>query len=325
VQADTGFSRDNCSQFCLRRDIAHPNIELITGTRVDKVQGEAGNFNVSIVTESRRVRKDRCTACGKCVEVCPVEVPDEFERGLKNRKAIYVRNPQAVPNIYAIDPDACTMCGECVKVCPTGAIDLEMQEEPRQINVGAVIVSSGFDEFDAAQMGQYGFERYPNVLTNLQLERELASAGATGGRLCRPSDGEEPKKIAFLQCVGSRDMKRNYCSAACCMYALKESILIKEYNPDIDVTIFYMDMRAFGKDYYRDYLKAKDMGVKFIRCRVSTFREDPGTKNMLLVARAENGELISSEFGLVVLSVAQCPSAGTDELGECLDIELNQG
>lgn len=318
------FNRDDCSQFCLRRDIAHPNIELITGTRVETLEGDPGNFIVSIVTESHRVKKDRCIACGKCSEVCPVEVSDEFEHGLKNRKAIYVRNPQAVPNIYAIDPDACTLCGECVKVCPTDAIDLDMPEEKRELAVGAVIVSSGFDEYKVTQMGQYGFERYQNVLTNIQLERELASAGATDGKLSRASDGKEPKNVAILQCIGSRDMKHNYCSSACCMYALKESILIKEYNPGIDVTIYYMDIRAFGKEYYRDYMEAKALGVNFVRCRVSTLRENPQTKNLLLVARAENGELISTEYGMVILSAGQCPSNGTVELSKALGIERNK-
>jgi len=318
------FSRDECSQYCLRRDIFHPKIELLTSTRVSGLDGEAGNFKVSITTESRMVKPDRCTACGLCVDVCPVEVPDEFEGGLKNRRAIYVRNPQAVPNVFAVDSENCTRCGKCVEVCPTNAIDLQIPEETRQLDVGAVIISSGFEEFDASQMGQYGFGRYPNVLSNIQLERLLASAGATGGKLVRPSDGKEPAKVAFLQCVGSRDMKRNYCSAACCMYALKEAILIKEYNPEIVVAIFYMDMRAFGKGYYREYMKAKELGVNFIRCRISTFRENPRNRNLMVVARAENGSSISSEFELVVLSIAQCPSSGAAELSEVLGVDLNR-
>ncbi len=318
------FSRDECSQFCLLRDFFHPNIELLTGTRVSGVDGEAGNFKVSVTAESRLVKPDRCTACGLCVDVCPVEVPDEFEGGLRNRRAIYVRNPQAVPNVFAIDRENCTRCGRCLEVCPTNAIDFEMPEETRQLDVGAVIISSGFEEFNAAQMGQYGFGRYPNVLSNIQLERLLASAGTTGGKLLRPSDGKGPKKVAFLQCVGSRDMKRNYCSAACCMYALKEAILIKEYNPEIVVAIFYMDMRAFGKGYYREYMKAKELGVNFIRCRVSTFRENPQSRNIMLVARTEEGSSINSEFDLVVLSTAQCPSSGTVELRKALGVELNK-
>ncbi len=318
------FSRDECSQYCLRRDIYHPNIELVPKTVIDKVEGEAGNFSVSVTTGSRLVKLERCTACGLCADICPVEVPDEFNEGLQNRKAIYVRNPSGVPNIFAIDKESCTKCGKCVEVCPTDAIDLELPDESRTIEAGAIIVSSGFDEFDSTQMGQYGFDRYPNVVNNIQLERLLSSNGKTSGQLLRPSDGKSPKSVAILQCVGSRDMKRNYCSAACCMYALKEAILIKELNPKIDVTIFYMDMRAFGKDYHRYYMKAQELGVKFTRCRVSTLRQNPKTNDLMLVARAEDGSLINSEYGLVVLSVAQCPSGSVAELAGILGVDVNK-
>ena len=318
------FSRDECSQFCLRRDIAHPNIELIPKTEVEKLEGKAGNFEVSLKTESRWVKSDRCTACGLCVEVCPVEVPDEFNEGLQTRKAVYVRNPQAIPNVYTIDREHCTRCGKCVEICPTNAIDLDLPDESRKFDAGAIIVSSGFEEFDSTQMGQYGFGHYANVLNNIQLERLLASGGSSGGKLIRPSDGKVPQKVAFLQCVGSRDMKRNYCSAACCMYALKEAILIKEQYPETEVTIFYMDMRAFGKGYHRYYLKAKDLGVKFTRCRISRVRENPQTKNLFVLARAEDGTSISSEFDLMVLSVGQCPSPHTVELSQILCVSLNQ-
>ena len=318
------FYRDECSQFCLRRDFAHPNIELMPNTTLEKVGGEAGNFEVSLKVESQWVKNERCTGCGLCVDVCPVEAPDEFNEGLQSRKAIYVRNPQVIPNVYTIDRENCTKCGECLKVCLTNAIDLDLPDESLEVNVGAVIASTGFTEFDSAQMGQYGFGRYPNVLNNIQLERLLSSCGSTGGKLLRPSDGKVPQKVAFLQCVGSRDMKQNYCSAACCMYALKEAILIKEQYPETEVTIFYMDMRAFGKGYYRFYLKAKDLGVNFTRCRVSRIRETRQTRDLLLLARAEDGSSISSEFDLVVLSAGQCPSPHTAELSQVLGVSVNQ-
>lgn len=318
------FSRDECSQFCLRRDIAHPNIELMPSTSIEKLTGKAGDFKVSLETASRWVKSERCTGCGLCVDVCPVEVPDEFNEGLQTRKAVYVRSPQAIPNVYTIDREHCTRCGKCVEICPTKAIDLDLADESQELAVGAVIVSTGFEEFDSTQMGQYGFGRYANVLNNIQLERLLSSYGSSEGKLTRPSDGKAPQKVAFLQCVGSRDMERNYCSAACCMYALKEAIMIKEQDPKTEVTIFYMDLRAFGKGYYRYYLKAKDLGVNFVRCRVSTIRENRQTKNLLLVARAEDGSSISSEFDLVVLSVAQCPSPRTAELSQVLGVDINK-
>ncbi|HEY40709.1 MAG TPA: CoB--CoM heterodisulfide reductase iron-sulfur subunit A family protein [Dehalococcoidia bacterium] len=318
------FSRDGCSQFCLRRDMAHPNVELIPNSRVEKVEGEAGNFQVTVNTVSRWVKTERCTGCGLCAEVCPVEVPDEYNDGLQMRKAIYVRSPQAIPNFYCIDRDTCTKCGKCIEVCPTNAIDLDLPDESQEVNVGAIIVSSGFHEFDAAVMGQYGLGRHANVLNNLQVERLLASGGRTTGELLRPSDGEVPKKVAFLQCVGSRDAERNYCSTACCMYALKEAILIKEKYPDTDVTIFYMDMRAFGKGYHRYYQQAQKLGVNFVHSRVSVIRENPKTKDLLLLARAEDGTDIRSEYNLVVLAAAQCPSTRAAELSEALGVDVNQ-
>ena len=318
------FSRDECSQLCLRRDFAHPNIDLLPNTTVEKVSGEAPSFSVSVKTRSGWVKTERCTACGLCAEVCPVEVPDEYNDGLQNRKAAYVRSPQAIPNFYTIDREACTRCGKCVEVCPTDAIDLDLEDESQDLTVGAIIVSAGFQEFDATTMAQYGFGRYANVLTNLQAERLLSSTGKTEGKLIRPSDKKAPKKVALLQCIGSRDMERNYCSAACCMYALKEAILIKEKTPKTDVTIFYMDIRDFGKDYYRYHLKAQEMGVNFVRCRVSTIRENPKTKNLFLLARAEDGTAISDEFDMVVLAAAQCPSSRMAELCEVLGVDANQ-
>jgi len=318
------FSRDKCSQFCLRRDMYHPNIELIPDTQVEKVEGEAGNFMVLLKTESRWVKRERCTACGLCVDVCPVEIPDEFNEGLQKRKAIGVSNPQAMPNVYAIDREHCTKCGKCVEICPTGAVDLDLPDESRELAVGAIIAAIGSGEFNAAKMGQYGFGRYDNVLTNIQLERLLASGGPTRGQLLRPSDSKPPQTVAILQCVGSRDIERNYCSAVCCMYALKEAILIKEQNPQAEVTIFYMDLRAFGKGYYRYYLQAKNLGVNFVRTRVSAIRENPRTKSLLLLARAEDGSSINGEFDLVVLSIGQCPSPLVAELSQVLGVSLNK-
>ena len=318
------FNRDECSQFCLRRDLSHPNIELIPNSIVTRLTGEPGNFKASLDVKSRWVIEEKCTACGLCAQVCPIEVNDEFDRSLKKRKAIYVRNPQAVPNVYTIDRDNCTKCGQCVEICPTKAVALNMPDAKRELSVGAVIISSGSQEFNAAEMGQYGFGRYPNVLTNIQLERLLADAGPSGGKLLRPSDGKVPQKLAILQCVGSRDTERGYCSEVCCMYALKESLMLKKQYPDAEVTIYYMDLRAFGKDYYRYQLQAQQAGVKFQRCRVSRVRENPKTKSLFLLARAEDGRSISREYEMVVLSAAQCPSPSIAEVNKAFSLKTNK-
>jgi heterodisulfide reductase subunit A len=318
------FSRDECSQVCLRRDLMHPNIELIPNARVSKLSGKEGDFKATLNIKSRWVIEERCTACGLCADVCPEEVSDEFNRGLKKRKAIYVRNPQAIPNVYTIDQENCTKCGKCVEICPTKAVVLNKQDETKELSIGAVILSAGATELPINQMGQYGYGKYANVLTNIQLERMLANAGPTGGQLLRPSDNKVPKKIAILQCVGSRDSERGYCSEVCCMYALKESIMLRERYPDAQVSIYYMDIRAFGKDYYRYHLQAKDKGVDLIRSRVSRIRENPKTKNLFLLARDGAGKSISAEYDMAILSVAQCPSPTISELSKILNIETNQ-
>ncbi len=317
------FDRDDCAQLCLRRDLGHRNVEVIANSYVEKVTGKAGDFKVTVATPSWWVKPERCTGCGLCVGVCPVEAPDEYEDGLHMRKAVYVRSPQSIPNVYCIDREACTRCGECVKVCPTDAIDLDLKDESRQLKASAIIVSAGFAEFDAATMGQYGFGRHANVLTNLQAERLLSSTGKTGGRLLRPSDDREPERVAILQCVGSRDAARDYCSTACCMYALKESILIKQKRPETDVTIYYMDIRAFGKGYHRYYMQAQELDVNFVRCRVSTVRENPKTFDLRLVARSDDGSDTGADCDLVILSAAQCPSARAGELAETLGVTTN--
>jgi heterodisulfide reductase subunit A len=318
------FSRDECSQVCLRRDLMHPNIEVMPNATLTRLSGEAGNFTATLNVKSRWVKEERCTACGLCAAVCPVEVNDEFNRSLGKRKAAYVRNPQAVPNVYAIDRETCTRCGKCVEICPTQAVVLNMTDETKDLKVGAVVVSAGSQEFDAKSMQQYGFGRYANVVSNIQLERLLADAGPTGGELQRPSDKKTPKKIAILQCVGSRDIERNYCSEVCCMYALKEGMMLRERYPDADVTIFYMDIRAFGKDYYRYHLQAKEKGVKFARSRVSRIRENPKTKSLYLLARDEAGKSLNAEYDLVVLSLAQCPSPYLADLSRTLNLATNK-
>jgi heterodisulfide reductase subunit A len=318
------FSRDDSSQFCLRRGLIHPNVEILARTEVDKIDGEAGAFTVSLKSVPSGVDQDLCIGCGLCVDVCPVEVANDFNEGLVKRKAIFLRNPWQPASSYVVDWASCTKCGACVEKCPTSAINLSEEESGRRLEVGAVILSTGFEEFDPELATQYGHQRFPNVVTSIELERILSPGGPTEGKLLRPSDQKVPQSVAFLQCVGSRDTKRNYCSSACCMYALKEAILIKMANPQVDVEIFYMDLRTFGKGYYRYYEQAKKLGIKFTRSRVPVVKQDFKNNDLLLTASGEDGSLTQRQAGMVVLSVGQTPSPRFGELAEALGLAINE-
>jgi len=319
------FFRDSSSQFCLRRGLIHPNIEFLPVTEVKEVEGEAGNFQVTLNSRATGVNPELCIGCGLCAEVCPVETESKFNEGLEPRKAIYVPHPYTIPHLYIVDWDSCTKCGACVEKCPTQAIQLDEAEKVRQLPVGAVILSTGFEEFDPCLATQYGYKRYPNVITSIELERILSPGGPFKGELLRPSDSRTPRSVAFLQCIGSRDSQRNYCSSTCCMFALKEATLIKQANPQVDVHIFFLDLRAFGKGYHRYFEQVRDeLGVKFTRCRVPVVKEDPQVKDLILSVIAENGALVKRQFELVVLSVGQTPAPQFRELCQVLGVELNK-
>jgi len=291
----------------------HPNIQLLPYSEVREVSGKAGDFVVKIVRKPRYVDETKCTGCGVCAQHCPVEVPNEFDQGLGIRKAIYVPFPQAVPLIYTIDRDNCLECGLCTKVCGVGAPNLDQRPQEMNVEVGAIVVATGCEIFDIAMKPEYGAGRYDNVITGLALERLLSASGPTGGHVLRPSDGRIPRKVAFVQCVGSRDEKIgiDYCSRVCCMYAIKEAELVKEHVHGADVTIFYMDIRAFGKGFEEFYRRAdNEFKIKFVKGRVAEIVEDPATKNLII--RAENieaAEPIDEEVDLVVLSAGLRPAA----------------
>jgi len=284
----------------------HPNIELHAYSEVHDIKKDENTFKVNIVRKPRYVDETKCTGCGVCAQHCPVEVPNEFDERLGLRKAIYVPFPQAVPLIYTIDKENCIDCGLCEKVCQAKAVDRQQQPGKVEVEVGAIIISTGFDLFDAREKDEYGYGIYPNVITGLTLERLLSASGPTGGHIVRPSDGKIPRTVSFVQCVGSRDEKSGnlYCSRVCCMYATKEAILLKEHVPEIDETIFYMDIRAYGKGFEEFYQRAKrEFGISYIRGRVAEITEDLRTQNLFLtVENTETGEILEHEADMVVLS-----------------------
>ena len=303
----------------------HPNIKLLAYSEVKEVRREGKNFKVKILKKPRYVDEEKCTGCGACAQLCPVEIPNEFDERMGVRNAIYVPFPQAVPLIYTIDKEHCLECELCQNVCMAGAINLQQQPEEMEVEVGAIIVTTGFNLFDAGKKEEYGYGLYDNVITGLALERLLSASGPTGGHVVRPSDGKIPKKVAFIQCVGSRDEKSGnlYCSRVCCMYATKEAELVKEHVPGVDVTVYYMDIRAFGKAFEEFYQRAKnEFGIKYVKGRVAEVLENPANNNLLIRAEnVESGELIEDDVDMVILSTGIVPAA-TNEFEKVLPLKI---
>jgi heterodisulfide reductase subunit A len=313
----------------------HQNIEILPYAEVAGVAGEPGNFTVTVRHKPRYVRVDLCNNCGLCAQVCPVERPDRYEGNLDSGKAIYRPPTRAIPPAYVIDMDYCTRCGKCVEVCPTQAVELEMAGSESEISVGAVILSPGFEPFDARLKGEYGFGHYDNVLSSIQFERMVSIAGSTGAAIVRPSDGQAPRRIAFIQCVGSREAPPQggggergglgYCSSVCCMYTAKQVAVAKKIQPDLDVTVYFMDIRAHGKDFdeYFDGVESLP-GVTYRRCMVSSVHQYQQTRNLALNYVAESGAVEEEDFDMVVLAVGFAPPVGFQQLGQALGVELNQ-
>ncbi len=304
----------------------HDNIELLPYAEVKSVEGTAGDFKISILRKPRFVDPKRCTLCEACIKVCPVEVEREFGGGLEKRKAIYLPYPQSIPHSLVIDPKTCTRCGACVKVCSPGAIDLDMREEEETIGAGAIILGFGFEPFLAQKKGEYGFGRYENVLTSIQFERLLSTSSPTQGYPIRLTDGKKMEKIAFIQCVGSRDPScgQDHCSTICCMYATKQAMIAKERSPHLKVTFFYMDIRPMGKDYERYYERAKtEYGIEYIRSAISSIKELQQTKNLLLTYVKEDGTFDEREFDSVILSVGFTPPQSVKDIAGRMGLQLN--
>ncbi len=329
ARLDKTFPTMDCSACILTPKMSDiswaESLELITNSEVLEVEGYVGNFKVKIRQNPWYVDKEKCNACGDCVDVCPVTVPNEFDMGLAPRKAIYIPFPQAIPNKYIIDIDQCIKCKKCAEACKPEALNFDDEEKIIEINPGLIIVASGFQQYDPSNDLLWKYGKSPHVLTGLDMERLLNAAGPTEGQVIR-ADGKKPKSIAFLQCVGSRDVERNpWCSRVCCMYALKHARMLREKYPDMQVHIYYMDIRAFGKGYEEFYeIAQREYGVRLIRGRVAEINENPERDN--LIVRAEDtllGEILTLEYDMVVLSTGVEPNSDTLDLAMKVGISLS--
>ena len=305
----------------------HPKIHLMTYSQLESISGHVGHFSARVRKKARYVDENACTACGDCAKVCPVTAPDEFQVGLATRRAIYMSFPQAVPAAYLINLDECLgnnpiACGKCLNVCDKNCIDFDMEDEIVEFEVGAVIVATGLDIFDATGLTEYGYTRCENVITSLEFERLISSGGPTQGDFVRPTDLQRPRRIGFIKCVGSRTLPapgtpqpgngdgrgHPYCSNICCMNTVKDSLLLLDHYPDSDITVYYMDIRAFGKGFEDLYRRSKESGVKYIRGLPGQILEDPCTHNLrLMVENTMTGELETHEQDMIVLSLGLVP------------------
>lgn len=383
----------------------HPNIELLAYSEVEEVKGEAGDFHVVVKKKARYVDESKCTGCGACSEKCPTVVPNEFERGLGYRKAIYKLFPQGIPSVYTIDPDHCRQltgkkCGVCAKTCQARAVDFEQKDRTIDLDVHAIVIATGYEVFDPSQIPEYRYREITNVITALELERLLSASGPTAGHLYRPSeieakrkieelekkekrikkgldnlekkfhqkseefykeyqknkDVEEEKKrwaqrykeylsiindleslrkeveragvakrLAFIQCVGSRDFRFcPYCSGYCCMHSIKEAIIAHEHEPETESTIFGMDIRAVGKGFEQYKIRgAEDANITYVRGRVAEIREGKNHNPVVVYENTKERKVHSEEFDMVILATACAPSQGIKELANKLNVELD--
>ncbi len=336
AQLDKTFPTNDCSM-CIESPkfiecARHPNIEILTYTEVDSVEGEAGDFQVTLLKKPRYVIEDRCTGCTSCVEYCPIQIPDPFNQDMSFNKAIHIYFSQAVPLITYVDPNACSYfiderCNICLGVCKNNAIDLHQKPEKMKVEVGAIILSPGYETFDPGLRNDYGYGEFENVVTSLDFERLLCATGPHEGEILRPSDHKHPHKIAWIQCVGSRQILEggnSYCSGVCCTYTQKQVILTKDHDAEAECTIFHNDVRSFGKDFERFYQRTEDLpGVRFFRSYVSVGKEIPETKNVTIRYSTPDEGVKEEEFDLVVLSVGLNPPKDVEALAQKYGIELN--
>ncbi|MEW6102244.1 MAG: CoB--CoM heterodisulfide reductase iron-sulfur subunit A family protein [bacterium] len=335
AQLDKTFPTLDCSACILTPKMVeasrHKNIKIYTYSEIEEVSGFMGNFKVKIRKKARSIDESKCTGCGLCLEKCPVKIPSEFNMGLGNRGAIYIPFPQAVPRIPTIDRENCLYftkkrCGLCKKACDRDAINYYQEDEIITEDVGAIIVATGFSLFDHSVYGEYGGGRFKDILSSLSFERLINASGPTKGHIKRPSDGKEPKSVAFIQCIGCRDDAKgiSYCGRFCCMYTAKQAILLREHIPDCKVHIFYIDIRAAGKGYEEFVEKARTKyGISYIRGRVSKIYQK---KDRLVVKGADTlaGIPLSVEVDMVVLANGAIPQKDSKTLAQILKIPYDE-
>jgi heterodisulfide reductase subunit A-like polyferredoxin len=337
AQLDKTFPTNDCSMCILSPKLVeagrHPNIRILANSQVINCQGGAGNFRVKVKKKARYVDENKCTGCGVCVEKCPKKVESEFDMGMVKRKSIYLPFPQAVPLIYTIDKENCIYfekgkCRNCEKACQRGAIDFDQEDQVLELDVGSIVVATGYDLLNPSLLGQYKYDQYDNIISSLEFERIMSASGPTEGKILRPSDGKPPKDVVFIQCAGSRDVNHcKYCSAVCCMHSIKEAMIAKEHDPGIEnMHILYMDVRAYGKHFESYYLRAKDeVNVEFVKGRPAEIFEDSSTNDIYVrVGDIRKGQVTEIKGDLVILSTTIIPSKSNKELSDILGIELDE-
>ena len=307
----------------------HPRIKLYTMSEVVDVNGYVGNFDVKILKRARYVEENECTACGDCVKVCPVVYPDEFNLGLSSRRAIYTPFPQAVPSAYVININEClghnpAVCAKCIEACDKDCINFHMSDEEIEEKVGSIIVATGLDVYDPTELDEYGYTRFENILTSLEFERLINAGGPTQGELIRPTDRRRPRSVGFVQCVGSRSARKgqNYCSNVCCMNTVKSTLMLKEHYPDIDIKVFYIDIRAFGKGFEDLYKRSRRLGVHYLRGLPGTVEEDQDQSLRVAVENTVTGKLEIHHLDMLVLAIGVKPASSTQRLQEMLGLQL---